>query len=737
MSLDRALNMRLWQIASWLVASWVTCSAITVPIQNHWSGGFNGEACFDITEELHSWAVTLTFDQAITSLDAFTADISETKDGGKVYVLTNKDWNKDEHVGDRLCLQFQGHANGDISPVVTATLTSGGATIGGGTSAPGQTTSHGVAHTTATPTTFKPVPIPLGSGIGADLTVNINNPDNFQGYFDFNIPEDFFGWVINVTFNKPVKQMMNFEVGDVLSHSPDGLNWVVVNRPEHVAYHAGSKLHLKFDAQYGGGGIAASAVLYNMGKDNFTVPTAQNSDGSKYNYNDVLQKSILFYEAQRSGKLPANKRIPWRGDSALGDKGDAGEDLTGGWYDAGDHVKFNFPMAYSSAILAWGYLLWSDAYKAAGQEDYLLDSIKWPLDYLLKCHTKPNELYVQVGNGGTDHGYWGMPELMTMARPAYKITENKPGSDVAMDTAAAFATGYLAFKEKNPTYAATLLDHAKQLWEFATKFKGKYSDSVSAAAGFYSSNNFTDELCWGSLWLYQATNDQKYLDEAEKTLDADPAWGMSWDDKTIANQVLLYKLTKKDRYKAAVEGSYKYWFPGGSIPYTPKGLAYRLQWGSLRYSSNMAFAALAAAETGLNEAEYRRWAMCQIHYALGDTGFSYVIGFGDKYPLRPHHRSASCPNLPAKCGSQVMPLKEPSPHILWGALVGGPGQNDDYTDDRSNYVNNEVACDYNAAFQSAVAGLKSLYIRKIHPEQKNDAVCPFKAGSGGGGGVVG
>lgn len=48
--------------------------------------------------------------------------------------------------------------------------------------------------------------------------------------------------------------------------------------------------------------------------------------------------SILFYEAQRSGKLPANNRIPWRGDSALSDGSDVGVDLTGGWYDG----KYSF-----------------------------------------------------------------------------------------------------------------------------------------------------------------------------------------------------------------------------------------------------------------------------------------------------------------------------------------------------------------------------------------------------------
>ena len=60
--------------------------------------------------------------------------------------------------------------------------------------------------------------------------------------------------------------------------------------------------------------------------------------GSKYNYDDVLMKSILFYEAQRSGKLPDNNRIPYRGDSALHDRGADGEDLTGGWYDGKSHT---------------------------------------------------------------------------------------------------------------------------------------------------------------------------------------------------------------------------------------------------------------------------------------------------------------------------------------------------------------------------------------------------------------
>ena len=40
---------------------------------------------------------------------------------------------------------------------------------------------------------------------------------------------------------------------------------------------------------------------------------------ASYSYSEVLDLSLLFYEAQRSGPLPADNRVPWRGDSALDD----------------------------------------------------------------------------------------------------------------------------------------------------------------------------------------------------------------------------------------------------------------------------------------------------------------------------------------------------------------------------------------------------------------------------------
>lgn len=56
-----------------------------------------------------------------------------------------------------------------------------------------------------------------------------------------------------------------------------------------------------------------------------------------FNYSEALSLSILFYDAQRSGVLPADNPISWRSDSAVDDHGDYGEDLSGGWYNGRSH----------------------------------------------------------------------------------------------------------------------------------------------------------------------------------------------------------------------------------------------------------------------------------------------------------------------------------------------------------------------------------------------------------------
>lgn len=51
-----------------------------------------------------------------------------------------------------------------------------------------------------------------------------------------------------------------------------------------------------------------------------------------------------------------NNKIVWRGDSALHDGSEENLDLSKGLYDAGDLMKFGFPMAFTATVLSWRFL---------------------------------------------------------------------------------------------------------------------------------------------------------------------------------------------------------------------------------------------------------------------------------------------------------------------------------------------------------------------------------------------
>ena len=431
-----------------------------------------------------------------------------------------------------------------------------------------------------------------------------------------------------------------------------------------------------------------------------------------FNYGEALQKSLLFYELQRSGDLPEKTRCNWRGDSALEDGADNNVDLTGGLYDAGDNVKFNLPMSYTASVLAWSVYENRKAYEESGQLEFALSNIKWIDDYLIKCHTGKEEYYYQVGDGNLDHAWWGPAETMMMERPSYKVDSAHPGSTVTGEAAAALAAASVVFKESNPEYAKECLQHSKELYDFSAKYLS--DDGYTMANGFYSSfSGFYDELSFAAAWLYLSTGEESYKNDALKWFkecDDDYKWTLGWDDVHLGTALIMGRETKDKAYLEHLENNLDYWTTGvggEKITYTPKGLAWLDSWGSLRYASSAAFLAYTYAVSDVCPAAkkntYHDFAVSQINYCLGSTGFSYQIHFGDDYPVHPHHRTAH--------GSYSNNIGDPadSRHILAGALVGGPDASDNYSDEITNYVNNEVACDYNAGFTGALAALYEEY----------------------------
>lgn len=469
--------------------------------------------------------------------------------------------------------------------------------------------------------------------------------------------------------------------------------------------------------------VAAVLAVLLAGMAGPLVPPAEAAPA--FNYGEALQKSVWFYDAQRSGRLPAGNRVSWRADSAVRDGSDVGLDLSGGFYDAGDHVKFGLPFAFSMSMLAWGAVENRAAYTSSGQLPHLLANLRHGTDWIIKAHPSPNVVYGQVGAGNPDHAWWGSAEVMPMARPSYKVDSSCPGSDLAGEYAAAMASASMVFQSTDPAYSATLLTHARQLYTFADTYRGKYSSCITDAASFYNSwSGYQDELVWGAIWLHRATGDASYLAKAKaeyQKLGTEPQssersyrWTIAWDDKSYGAYVLMAQLTGEQTYITDANRWLDFWttgYNGNRVRYSPGGQAVLDSWGSLRYAANTAFAALTYSDwlstrDSTRARTYHDFGVRQINYALGDNprNASYVVGFGTNPPRNPHHRGAH--------GSWADSIQEPtvSRHVLYGALVGGPSTNNDaYTDSRSDYVMNEVALDYNAGFTGALARLHGEY----------------------------
>ncbi|KAK7082264.1 hypothetical protein SK128_017348 [Halocaridina rubra] len=276
-----------------------------------------------------------------------------------------------------------------------------------------------------------------------------------------------------------------------------------------------------------------------------TLPNAMAECKRTYDYDDVLHKSLLFFEAQRSGVLPASQRVKWRKDSASNDAPDADTkkqvDLAGGYYDAGDYAKFGFPMAATTTLLAWGAIDYGEAYTAANEMVHLREAVKWATDYFIKAHPEANVFYGQVGLGTQDNNYWGRPEDMKMTRPAYKITATKSGSDLAGETAAALAATAIisefSWDEKTPGVHVLMAQLQPTNQTYLNNAK-KYCDKIIDATE-KTPKGLVFILKWGSL-RYAANAAFLILRAADSYSSQDKAKAKKYQD--FAKKQIHYML---------------------------------------------------------------------------------------------------------------------------------------------------------------------------------------------------
>ncbi|EYU22709.1 hypothetical protein ABFS82_03G124400 [Erythranthe guttata] len=451
------------------------------------------------------------------------------------------------------------------------------------------------------------------------------------------------------------------------------------------------------------------------------------------NYRDALAKSLLFFQGQRSGRLPPDQQITWRANSGLSDGQMAGVDLTGGYYDAGDNVKFNLPMAFTTTMLSWGAIEYGK--KLGPQLSSNREAIRWATDYLLKCaRATPGKLYVGVGDPNSDHKCWERPEDMDTARSVYSVSPSNPGSDVAGETAAALAAASIVFRKVDPKYSKLLIKTAKSVMQFAIQYSGAYSDSLgSTVCPFYCSySGYKDELLWGAAWLWRATNEVYYLNFIKSLGANDGTDIFSWDNKYAGARLLLARRSLVDNdqtfqpFRQQAEEFMCRILPNSpysTTQYTPGGLMYKLSGSNLQYVTSITYLLttyskyMATSKHTFNcgnlfvtSNTLRTLAKKQVDYILGENPMkkSYMVGYGASYPKRIHHRGSSLPSKERYIGCEAgfQPYyytTNPNPNILTGAIVGGPNQNDFFPDERADYTHSEPATYINAAIVGPLA----------------------------------
>ncbi|WOK95898.1 hypothetical protein Cni_G04605 [Canna indica] len=489
-----------------------------------------------------------------------------------------------------------------------------------------------------------------------------------------------------------------------------------------------------------------------------TVPHHHRPSPPPDNYTLALRKALMFFNAQRSGRIPKHNNVSWRGNSGMKDglsDPSYGRSLVGGFYDAGDAIKFNFPGSFAMTMLSWSVIEYSAKYEAAGELGHVKEIIKWGVDYLLKTFNSSadtiDRIAAQVGQGDTsggtnpnDHYCWTRPEDIDYPRPVY---ECHSCSDLAAEMAAALSSASIVFKD-NKAYSQKLVHGAATLWKFSRNQRGRYSEGGSDAATFYNSTSYWDEFVWGGAWMYLATGNTSYLQlstHPKLAKHAGAFWGgpdygvLSWDNKLTGAQVLLSRL------RLFLSPGYPYeemlrtfhnqtgivmcsYLPVFTSFNRTKGGLIQLNHGRpqpLQYVVNAAFLAalysdyLEAADTpgwycGPNfysAAVLREFARTQIDYILGKNPrkMSYVVGYGNHYPKHVHHRGASIPKngvkYSCKGGWKWRDTKKPNPHTIIGAMVAGPDRHDGFRDVRTNYNYTEPTLAGNAGLVAALVAL--------------------------------
>ncbi|GAB2481082.1 glycoside hydrolase family 9 protein [Nocardiopsis aegyptia] len=420
-------------------------------------------------------------------------------------------------------------------------------------------------------------------------------------------------------------------------------------------------------------------------------------------YVDLATDALDFYYTQRSGIEISDEIAPGYGRPAghAGVEPNQGDtevtchpdtpcdytlDVSGGWYDAGDHGKYVVNGGISVHQLMSVYERAhhaptgdpdrvADSSLAIPERDNgvpdVLDEARWEMEFLLSMQVPEGEELAGMAHHKVHDAEWtGLP-LMPDRDPQPRYL-HPPSTAATLNLAATAAQCARVFAPYDADFAATCAEAAETAWDAALEHPDRFATAGGQGGGPYDDDTVADEFYWAAAELYLTTGAAEYqeavtgaeLHTGEAFTDSAFDWRWTAPLGRLQLATVPNTLDGRDEVRASVVAAAdEYLAAAEEHPY---GLVLNPENGALVWGSNglvlNTMVVLATAYDLTGDARYRDAVLEGMDYVLGRNALnqSYVTGYGENDAVNQHSRWYA---------AQLDPSL---PHPPDGTLSGGP-----------------------------------------------------------------
>ena len=440
----------------------------------------------------------------------------------------------------------------------------------------------------------------------------------------------------------------DFKSGVIISENEISTkNFIVINKDDNIIVYSGivettDKIFGKFNNNYyfDFSGLSRPGNYCIEIDDEFSNVFRIRRDV----YNLVTDSLMLFFKSQRCG--PSNPYLHKKchlsdATSIAGFTSDSTVDVTGGWHDAGDYIKFFSTTALTTYLMLFSYEFDSEKFDFDNDKNSvpdILEEAKIGLDWLLRCNISDSLFVLQVQDERDHYAGWRLPEndSLQFDRPAFTgIGKNLIGIYTAV---MALASRIWSDRFADNDFANRCLTTAIQKYSIYQDV----TDLANDQTGYYKDKVYYGKMALGAIELFITTSNEKYLTNAINFGDSaksDLWW--SWGD---INSLAHYKIARFIPRFAKYMGQnicYLNLQKNGSV--FNEGSEYT--WGTTTSILGNAFKVILYKSL-TNSDKFDSLMILQRDYILGRNawGISFISGIGKIFPKHLHSQIAKFNN---------------------------------------------------------------------------------------------